>query len=46
VMKSLGTSGSATRRVFSYKVGCTLEEICLEQVLWTWDFRRFQGPVF
>ena len=25
--KSLGTSGSATRRVFSYKVGGTLEEI-------------------
>ena len=35
-MKSLGTSGSATRRDVSYKVGGTLEEICLEQVLWTW----------
>jgi hypothetical protein len=43
VMKSLGTSGSATRRVFSYKVGGTLEEICLEQVLWTWGSATMIG---
>jgi hypothetical protein len=37
-MKSLGTSGSATRRVFSYKVGGTLEEILLE-----YDFYEVGG---